>query len=142
MSWPYPTAVGTPAGAGVPAPQTRYMVGKVDTANQRVITSYGGGQLESPLRLSRAKITGPAGSTCTMYIADVPEVDTRYRVDQTAAGSDDYAHYDPPLVVPAGWYLTFVWEHGIIYPAITYLGSDPSRLQAYARVVLQVVPDG
>lgn len=142
MTYPYPTVVREPAGAGTPPPETRYLTGRLDAANFTVTAVYGGQQLMAPALLSRAKVVGPPGTTCTIYIAESDVGDARERVDRTPFGSDDYAHWDPPLVLPAGGFLLFVWEHGIIYPAVVLLGASPLYLAASARVVLQALPGG
>lgn len=138
MPW-YPHPVAEGAGSAGPAPVLpQYLVGAYDTSGVRLVASYGGVTLTAPMRVFRAFVTGPAGTTCLLYISDQTGVNTipdnRYLVDSTPAGNADYANFDVPLVVPAGWRIFFVWEDGR-----AVLGAANNPTGATARIDTQAV---
>lgn len=56
----------------------------------------------------RVTITGPAGSSASLFIGD--PTNDHNRADGSAAGDFDVAEYDPELYVPVGMALSIVWD--------------------------------
>lgn len=105
-----------------------------------VQAELGGDQVPHALRVHRAKIYGPAGTTMVVYVSQNEPVQDDI-VDRTHTGANDYAHWDPPLWVPAGWFLRFRWSGGCVSTVVGLLGADSSRLRATALLIVQPVPD-
>jgi hypothetical protein len=97
--------------------QVRSFVGRYVATLGAVVASYGGPEVYSDQVLIRAFIRGPTSTAVDLYIGPEAPNDLaglgQRQADYTLTGRKDYASWQPPLALPAGWYAAFVWTGGI-----------------------------
>lgn len=118
MTYPYPTYVGGGQGGTAAPVVPQFLQGAYVASADAILAVYGGVTLTKDTRIWRAYITGPAGTTCRVFVTDqqpaaaVP--DMRYLVASTPAGITDEANWEGGLLLPAGWFLVFAWTGGLV----------------------------
>jgi hypothetical protein len=99
------------------------LLGAYNAAAAAVIASWGGPDVWADQEVIRAFIRGPSGSTCDLYLG--PETPQQMaglaqrEADYSLTGSKDYGSWQPPLALPAGWFIAFVWTGGSTAPGST-----------------------
>lgn len=142
---PQATTDGTvPVTTTVPGPpRTAYFPGKyltvltLATGTARVVAAVPA-PLQDPLQVRRLTVTGPPGSTASVWIGPATQLGGNSTViaagtlvDVTRRGDADLATYDPPLYVPVGMQLAVTWDTPVTFGnvALDGVGAGGVRLE-------------
>ncbi len=97
----------------------KFLTGIWFPTQSSLVVQFGGPELTDDIAIMRLFINGPSGSTFNLHVSQEnpaymisTQVAGKYQCDYSLTGQQDYASYNPPLPLLAGFWLAGAWVGG------------------------------